>query len=270
VTPAAGDRYVMADRQRLAQILLNLLANAVKYNRDEGSVDVACLPAGSDMLRIAVHDTGPGIAADQIPRLFSPFDRLGAEQTGIEGTGLGLALARRLTEVMGGRIGVESTVAAGSTFWVELPEVEGPLERHGRVAGEGSAPAFPALSGTRTVLYIEDNLPNVELIEQLLGRWPQVRLLSATYARLGLELARQHRPDLILLDLHLPDLDGGAVLDVLRSEPSTRDIPVVVVSADATPGQIERLLARGAKAYLTKPLDVPRFLQTLSDLLGAE
>jgi CheY-like chemotaxis protein len=253
--------YAIADHQRLKQVLLNLLANAVKYNREGGSVTVSCTALADGRKRVAVADTGPGIPPEKQRRLFQPFDRLGAEATEVEGTGLGLVLAKGLVEAMGGTITFESRLGQGSTFAVELRGAESPLGRHERL-GETSAsvPPVEAAQATRTVLYIEDNLPNLELIEQILARWPWVHLLSAMQGRLGLELAVQHRPDLILLDLHLPDLDGSAVLRQLQEREATRAIPVIVISADATPGQIDRLLAQGVRAYLTKPLDVPRFL----------
>jgi PAS domain S-box-containing protein len=264
------DRYVMADRQRLKQVLLNLLANAVKYNRPDGSVNLACHVLDARTVRIDVEDTGVGIPADKLDRLFSPFERLGAETGEVEGTGLGLALSKGLVEAMGGSITV-ATSREGSVFSVELALAESPFDRIDRLSAgvEDAAPASTA-GTTRTVLYIEDNLPNLELIEQILGRHATVRLLSAMQGRLGLELATQHQPDLILLDLHLADMFGGEVLRQLQEGPRTRDIPVVVISADATTGQIERLLAAGARAYITKPLDVPKFLRLVGEMLDAE
>ena len=266
ITQADG-RYVRADRQRLKQVLLNLLANAVRYNRDGGAVTLSDEARG-DRLRIQVTDTGPGISPEGLDRLFVPFERLGAEQTQVDGTGLGLALSKRLIEVMGGAIGVESEVARGSTFWVELPLVEAPAGRSEEGVVEGVAPAVAgAPSGTCTVLYIEDNLSNLELIEQLLAHRPGLKLISAMQGRLGLDLAREHQPRLILLDLHLPDVPGDEVLGRLRAEPRTRAIPVVVISADAIPGQAERLRAAGAQDYLTKPIDVPKFLDIVDRAL---
>jgi len=265
--PREPDLHVLADRQRLRQVLLNLLTNAVKYNRHAGSVMVSCKYSGNGNLRLAVSDTGPGIDAAKVARLFTPFDRLGAEQTSVEGTGLGLTLSKRLVEAMGGSIGVESTTGAGSTFWIELPLTEGYLEREERVSGGLDAVApEPALE--RVVLYIEDNLDSAQLMERIFSRWPSVRLISSMQGRLGLELARQHRPDLILLDLHLPDIQGVEVLQRLRSDPATKDIPVIITSADATPGQISRLLAAGADDYVTKPLDIPKFVQAVRERLG--
>jgi len=257
---------VRADRQRLKQVLLNLLANAVKYNHEDGSVRVACAAPASGRLRISVRDTGPGIPEDKRSRLFEPFDRLGAESSGVEGTGLGLALSRRLMEAMGGSIGVESEVGAGSVFHLDLDEAVDPLAQHA-IAEEVDAAALDLAGDTRRVLYIEDNLSNLELVEQILERWPNVRSFAAMQGRLGLDLAAQHHPDLILLDLHLPDMSGLEVLSQLRANAETQDLPVVVLSADATPGQVDRVLAAGARAYLTKPIDVPAFLAVLAETL---
>ncbi len=215
-----------------------------------------------------MSDTGPGISPERMGRLFIPFERLDAEQTMVEGTGLGLALSKGLTEAMGGTLGVASTVGEGSTFWVELPVAESPLERVGRTDDGVLAPTeLEVSSETRIVLLIEDNLSNLKLIQHLLARRREVRFLSAMQGRLGLDLAREHRPDVILLDLHLPDIPGDEVLRRLQEAPETSHIPVVVISADATLGQIERLLAAGARAYLTKPLDVKKFLNLLSEIL---
>jgi len=257
---AADERqHVLADRQRLQQVLLNLLANAVKYNRTGGTVAVSCEEILGERLRILVRDTGHGISPDKLDRLFTPFDRLGAEGTGVEGTGLGLALSKHLVDVMGGTLDVTSQVGVGSTFAVELPLTAAPVEA---LEPRGGSPTVdPAPPDARmVVLYIEDNLSNLRLIEQVLGRRPRTTLLSAMQGRLGLDLAREHRPDLILLDLHLPDLPGQEVLRRLLDEPRTREIPVLILSADATPGHVERLLAAGARAYLTKPLDVRQLL----------
>jgi signal transduction histidine kinase/CheY-like chemotaxis protein len=261
---AGRDCYVTADRQRLQQVLLNLLSNAVKYNREHGTIAVSCAEAAPSRICLSVSDTGPGIAPEMMDRLFTPFDRLGAEQAGIEGTGLGLALSRRLVEAMGGTLAVESHLGEGTTFSVELAAAERPTVADG--PPEENVPETTA--GARgTLLYIEDNLSNLRLIERIMSRRPGVTLLSAMQGRRGLELARDHRPDVIILDLHLPDLPGTDVLANLHSDPRTREIPVVILSADATPGQITRLLAQGARAYLTKPLDVKELLTLLDGLI---
>jgi CheY-like chemotaxis protein len=206
-----------------------------------------------------VTDTGHGISPDKLERLFTPFDRLGAEGAGVEGTGLGLALSKHLVEVMGGTLDVTSQVGVGSTFAVEFPLTAAPADALKLPAASPTVQAERG-EGRMVVLYIEDNVSNLRLVEQVLGRRPQTTLLSAMQGQLGLDLAREHRPDLILLDLHLPDVPGDEVLRRLREEPQTRGIPVVILSADATPGQVERLLAAGAQAYLTKPLDVRQLL----------
>ncbi len=265
------DVYVRADRQRLTQVLLNLLSNAVKYNRPNGSAGIVWEKSGTPerpKLRIGVRDTGPGIPAENLSRIFEPFERLGAERSGEEGTGLGLALSRRLVEAMGGTLTVESEVGVGSTFWVELLQETSPLERleNGERRRSASAPATDALPHA-TILYIEDNLANLTLVETILDMEPEITLLPALQGQLGIELACEHRPDLILLDLHLPDIPGAEVLRRLRSNSATRDIPVVVISADAMHGSVERLMRSGANAYLTKPLDVDQFIETVRRFL---
>ncbi|MGH7617243.1 MAG: MHYT domain-containing protein [Gemmatimonadaceae bacterium] len=263
-----GDHFVQADRQRLKQILLNLTANAVKYNRLDGSACIALDVTADGRARIVVEDTGRGLAPEQIARLFTPFDRLGAEATGVEGTGLGLALSQRLAEAMGGTIGVRSVAGVGSTFWVELPRAENPLSR--LTPDAVAAPPADPIDGPRvmrTVLYVEDNLSNLTLVQRILAPRGDITLIPAMQGGLALELARLHQPDLILLDLHLPDIPGEDVLRQLRQAADCRHIPVVVLSADATPGQVERLVRLGAAAYVTKPLDVRPFMTLLDRAL---
>ena len=265
-------RYVFADRQRLKQILLNIVSNAIKYNSIGGTVAVTCEQVELTRLRIKIADTGPGIRQDQMGLLFTPFERLGAERSNIEGTGIGLALSRRLAEAMGGSLDVDTTIGQGSTFWVELPLVEGPVERHVRLNGSAESkaanfvPDEPAIVRHR-MLYIEDNLANLKLVETIFHDRPDLELIPASQGRLGVELARQHCPALILLDLHLPDIGGDAVLQQLRENPVTAKVPVVIVSADATLGQIQRLKSAGATAYLTKPFNVKELLQIVDDIL---
>ncbi|HLW47044.1 MAG TPA: ATP-binding protein [bacterium] len=268
--PSPPERYILADAQRLKQVLLNFLSNAIKYNHRGGIVTLGYEETPAGRLRIEVSDTGPGIPPDKMERLFIPFERLGAERTSTEGTGLGLALSKRLVEAMGGTLGVESTVGKGSTFWAEFPVVKGPLARlTPHQPEEPGADGLDASSDIATVLYVEDNLSNLELIQRLLTRRPGVRLLPAMQGQLGFDLARRHHPDLILLDLHLPDIPGDEVLRRLQAAPDTQNVPVVVISADATPSRIARLLAAGAWQYLTKPLDVKRFLALLDEALKA-
>jgi PAS domain S-box-containing protein len=260
--------YVRADRQRLRQVLLNLLSNAIKYNRPGGSVRVSIDSAG-ERLRINVEDSGAGIPQTRLEQLFQPFERLGAEQSGVEGTGLGLALSKRLVEAMGGSIGAQSEVGVGSTFSVELEVAASPVSEQTLAAARMAGQNERANLGSATLLYVEDNLSNLKLIEHIFAGRPEVKLLPAMQGELGLQLARLHRPDLILLDLHLPDMSGERVLARLQDDPSTQDIPVIVLSADATPGQVQHLLDSGAIDYLTKPVDVRRLLQAVGETLDA-
>ena len=227
-----------------------------------------------------MRDTGVGIRADRLDRLFTPFERLGAGRTQVKGAGLGLALAKGQVEAMGGRIGVDSVEGEGSAFWVELP-LSRQAPRAEIPATPAPLPADPAVGRDRgaggdgataarraTILYIEDNASNLALVKRIFDRWPRARLLVAMQGQPGLAMAREHRPDLLLLDLDLPDLPGEEVLRRWRADPATRAIPVVVVSADATPAQIARLRAAGARDYLTKPLDIARFLATVDEALA--
>ena len=275
-----GGHHVLADRQRLRQVLINLLSNAVKYNREAGSVVLRGGPTpDGNQWRLTVTDTGTGIAPENLQRLFTPFDRLGAENTDIEGSGMGLALSKKLVETQGGALGVESTVGEGSTFWLDLP-VAAPPE-NGPVPlfcdlltiplFDEDEPAFPTMPLTppqpRTVLHIEDNEPNQRLIEMLLAKRPALKLLTATRGAQGLELAREHHPDLILLDIHLPDTTGEVVLQSLRNEDGTRDTPVVMVSADAAAVRQNQFNNIGANNYLLKPFNVTQFLKILDEYL---
>ncbi len=260
------DGYVRADRQRLTQVLLNLLSNAVKYNRPEGHVRLTCEtePAGDDgeaRVWLRVEDSGRGIPESRLHQLFTPFARLGAEQTEVEGTGLGLALSLRLAEAMGGTLELERTGPEGSVFRLGLLGATDPVRR-AEDAGI-PAPADEAEHGSATLLYVEDNLANLSLVETFLQLRPGWKLVPALQGRFGVELAREHRPDLVLLDLHLPDIPGEEVLRRLRADPRTAGIPVVVISADATRDSLDRLRLAGADAYLTKPLDLDDFLATL-------
>jgi PAS domain S-box-containing protein len=257
--------HVLADRHRLKQVLLNLLSNAIKYNSEKGSVIVSCQTRDHNKIRISVRDTGRGIAKDKMARLFTPFDRLGAEETGVAGTGLGLALSRRLVEVMGGALGAESVVGDGSTFWLDLLVTSDPVAAH--LDLEEVRQAQPGVD-CQVVLYIEDNLSNMRLVERLLAHRTPVQLVPAMKGRLGLEFAREHRPDLILLDVHLPDMTGEEVLEQLQADSVTKSIPVVVISADATSAQRRRLLDVGALHYLTKPLDLEQFLDVVVTILA--
>ncbi len=270
-----GDLQVRADRTRLKQVLLNLLSNAVKYNRVRGTVGVACVADGQTV-GIGISDSGPGLTPQQQARLFVPFERLDADQQQIEGTGIGLALSQRLVELMGGTIEVQSTPGAGSTFWVRLPLAQGAAGAAG-VSGHAAAASAPAAAsmaaapaGRRVdVLCIEDNPANLRLIEGIFAHRPGIRLLSAIAPGLGLELARTHRPALILLDINLPDMDGYAVMHSLREDAATREIPVLAISANAMPLDIERGKAAGFADYLVKPIDLSRLLAVVDSLLAA-
>jgi PAS domain S-box-containing protein len=258
--------FVLADRQRLKQVLLNLLGNAVKYNFDGGSVIITSQMTPGNKWRISVSDTGPGIAQENLGRLFVPFERLNDDQPNVEGTGLGLVLAKRLIELMKGQIGVESVLGKGSTFWIELPPGESPVERLHRMGGTGDLRMVSAAA--RTILYVEDNVANFELIREVLADYSEIRLIWAADVKTGFEKAREHQPHLILLDLHLGAVDGAELLEQLKQDPGTAEIPVIVVSADATSHQAERLKSLGAHTYLTKPLHVKHFIELVEDLLG--
>jgi two-component system, sensor histidine kinase and response regulator len=260
------DVYVLADQQRLKQVLLNLLTNAVKYTPAGGRISVSLDRSDPAKTRLFVADNGAGIGADKVARLFTPFDRLGAEQSGVEGTGLGLALCQRLMHAMGGDIGLNSKVGEGSAFWIELPATESPLKT--LPSARASIPKETGTMQPAKILYIEDNLSNLTLVEQMLAEHPQIDLITAMQGGLGLDLACQHQPDLVLLDLHLPDLRGHEVLARLRKNHLTRDIPVVVISADATAGQIQRLKSAGARGYLTKPIDITEFFRVIDETIG--
>jgi PAS domain S-box-containing protein len=262
-TATESDVHVMADRLRLKQALLNLLSNAVKYNRKRGRIRLICASESDSSLRITVADDGIGIAPANMPRVFEPFDRLGAEATEVEGTGLGLALTKRLIEAMAGEIGVESTLREGTTFWIKLPIVEAPKSRPMPARPGAPAPSVRVPGPARTVLYIEDNPSNIRLVETILAERPEVTLLVASQGSLGLELAREHRPSLILLDLNLPDISGEDVLRRIRSDPRTAAIPVAMLSADATSRQVERLTHAGADHYLTKPFAFDQFMAVI-------
>jgi signal transduction histidine kinase/CheY-like chemotaxis protein len=272
VTRPAGECYARADNQRLRQVVMNLLSNAVKYNERGGQVLVQCDAPAVGKVRLSITDTGPGIGPDDLARLFRPFERLTAGVGHIEGTGLGLALSRHLMSAMGGEVGVSSQPGRGSTFWVELSACDPPAEGNAPVPDDASATAPPPpvplhRSGPGIVLYVEDNLSNVRLMERIMAHRPQLKMLVAMQGRLAIEMTLEHRPDLLLLDLHLPDMSGEQVLRELRADPRTATLPVFVLTADASSGQPARLAALGATGFLTKPFDVPLLLDVI-DRLG--
>lgn len=257
------------DYQRLRQVLLNLLSNGIKYNRRGGSVEVKIDERPDAFIRISITDTGPGINDEDLNRLFVPFERLSAPRTGVEGTGLGLVLSRNLTERMGGRLGVSSNPGSGSTFWIELPGVEPrSVEEVRPDLDELAQPR--RYSRPRKVVYVEDMLANVKLVEQILRRRPDVTVVPAMLGIVALDLVRSVRPDLVLLDLHLPDMAGDELLRRLKKQKATRDIPVVILSADATDRRRRDLIEAGATDYLTKPIGVKYLLDAIDQLLGED
>ena len=260
--------HVRADRTRLKQVLINLLSNAIKYNRLGGTVEVACLPDDFGRLRIGVQDSGEGLSSEKIEQLFQPFNRLGQEASEEEGTGIGLVVCKHLAGLMGGDIGVSSTVGVGSLFWIELERTAAPQTTL------GAGPPLPVPPGdinadapSCTVLYVEDNPANLILVEEIIARRPYIRLLSAVDGRSGIELARQALPDVILMDINLPGMSGITALGILSKDLVTAHIPVVALSANAIPRDIENGLAAGFYGYLTKSIQVGQFLETLDKAL---
>jgi len=263
---------VRADRTRLRQVLLNLLSNAIKYNRDGGSIKIEQQNDGGDRLCILISDTGTGISEKNLKELFQPFNRLDAENSNVEGTGIGLTITRRIVEMMGGSVDVRSEVGVGSTFWIELPLEslsEAPQHHEG-----GPSDAAQQASGVEviqhTVLYIEDNPSNIKLVAQLLGRRNHIHLLTAHTPELGIELALSRHPVLILLDINMPGMDGYQVLEKLKAETTLHHVPVVAVTANAMARDIERGMAAGFTDYLTKPLNVARFFETVDRCLSVD
>ncbi|MDO8450307.1 MAG: PAS domain S-box protein, partial [Rhodoferax sp.] len=263
-----GPYVVSADRTRLKQVLVNLLSNAIKYNRPGGTVEVTCRAVTAQRLRISVQDSGEGLSADKLAQLFQPFNRLGQEAGAEEGTGIGLVVSKRLVELMEGEIGVQSIVGVGSVFWIELnqaaalqlpPDMDGPTAMLRARVHDGMA--------LRTLLYVEDNRANMQLVEQLIERRPDMRLLSAGDGLRGIALARIHKPDVILMDINLPGISGIEALKILREDPATRHIPVMALSANAMPRDIVRGLEVGFFRYLTKPIRVNDFMEALDTAL---
>ncbi|MDO9272466.1 MAG: PAS domain S-box protein, partial [Rugosibacter sp.] len=263
-TPFETPYFVSADQTRLKQVLINLLSNAIKYNTVGGSVVVCCIESTPGRIRICVEDTGEGLPPEQLAQLFQPFNRLGKETSTEEGTGIGLVVTKRLVELMGGGIGVESTVGKGSVFWIELNLTAAPYAAIG--AAEPLAideVKLPADAQLYTLLYVEDNPANLMLVEDLIARRPNIRLLSARDGNRGVEIARASRPDVILMDINLPGISGIHALKILAEDPATAHIPVVALSANAMPRDIEKGLEAGFFRYLTKPIKVAEFMETL-------
>ena len=263
-----GPWLVRADRTRVKQVLVNLLSNAIKYNRVGGQVDLRCTKMVSGKVRITVQDTGEGLASGKLAQLFQPFNRLGQEAGAQEGTGIGLVVSKRLVELMGGTIGVESTVGVGSLFWfeldaaVELHQIDNPAEPL-----PTASDATKAGTAQHTLLCVEDNPANLTLVEQLIARRPDIRMLSARDGRLGVEMARAHQPDIILMDINLPGISGFTAMFILAENPATVHIPVIALSANAMPRDIEMGLEAGFFRYLTKPIKVAEFMDTIDTAL---
>ncbi len=256
--------FVKADRTRVKQVLINLLSNAIKYNRVDGTVVVDCIASTAEHIRINVKDSGEGLAPEKLAQLFQPFNRLGQGANVEEGTGIGLVVSKRLVELMGGAIGVESTVGQGSVFWIELN-----LTAETKTVTAGAGPTAvvrtPVQADTqlRTLLYVEDNPANLMLVEDLIARRPDIRLLSARDGNRGIEIARASRPDVILMDINLPGISGIKALRILAEDPATAHIPVIALSANAIPSDIAKGLEAGFFRYLTKPIRVNEFMDTL-------
>ncbi len=256
--------YVHADRTRLKQVLINLLSNAIKYNQPGGAIVVECTRNALERTRISVRDTGAGLHAEQLAQLFQAFNRLGQEGGGEEGTGIGLVVAKRLVELMGGLIGAESTLGVGSVFWFELTSMDEPCLPLGNAdAAALIKPGMPREAGLRTLLYVEDNPANLRLVEQIMARHSDIRLLTAMNGTSGIEIARTSHPDVILMDINLPGIDGFQTLETLRADPATAHITVMALSANAMPDDIERGLKAGFFSYITKPIKIEVFMKAL-------
>jgi signal transduction histidine kinase/ActR/RegA family two-component response regulator len=261
--------YIRADRTRIKQVFLNLLFNAIKYNKPEGTIAVEYTQSRPDGIRISVRDSGAGLAPEQLAQLFQPFNRLGRETGAEEGTGIGLVVTKRLVELMGGTIGVESVVGVGSVFWIELSLSPAPQMAVFPDA-EPAAPVPPQMhdgAPLRTVLYVEDNPANLELVEQLIARRPDLHLLGATDGDLGIEFARNYQPAVILMDVNLPGISGIEAMSILRADPLTSHIPIIALSANAVPRDIAKALQAGFLSYLTKPIKVDQFMEALDAAL---
>ena len=261
--------FVSADRTRVKQVLINLLFNAIKYNKPAGTVNVECAAIDGQTVRIGVRDTGAGLEPEQLAQLFQPFNRLGKENGTEEGTGIGLVVTKRLVELMGGRIGATSAPDVGSVFWLELALTATPKFAVNAPGGTPSARQAPASGAkVRTLLYVEDNPANLELVEQLVARRPDLRLLSAADGDLGIEFARAYLPEVILMDINLPGISGLEAMKILKTDPGTAHIPVIALSANAVPSDIEKALAAGFFNYLTKPIVVNKFMEALDRALA--
>jgi CheY-like chemotaxis protein len=255
--------FVRADRTRVKQILINLLSNAIKYNIEQGTVDVKCIESRPGYIRVSIRDTGAGLSTEQVAQLFQAFNRLGQEAGGVEGTGIGLVVAKRLVELMEGVIGVESTVGVGSVFWFELRSVGAPHFLEAVATDALIQQHMARRANLHTLLYVEDNPANLKLVEQIIARRPDMRLLTAVNGMKGIEIARASLPDVILMDINLPDINGIEALKILRSDPITSHIPIVALSANAMPRDIKKGLEAGFFRYITKPIKINEFMDAL-------
>jgi signal transduction histidine kinase/ActR/RegA family two-component response regulator len=267
--PIGADISVQADRTRLKQVLLNLMSNAVKYNREGGAVIVSCVEDANKRVRIAVQDTGPGLDEHQLQQLFQPFNRLGRESGNEEGSGIGLVVSKRLVERMGGEIGVTSSAGWGSVFWIELNTAAPPMFANG--AGEGRIAAHAAAtkdSRHATLLYVEDNRANLKLVQEIVRFHGNLHMLSATDAKEGIELARRNRPDVILMDINLPGMSGIEALQILGKDALTAHIPVIALTANAMLKDVQAGMEIGFFRYLTKPINIEEFFSALDAALN--
>jgi CheY-like chemotaxis protein len=261
--------FVSVDRTRFKQVLINLLSNAVKYNRPKGGIEIECCPSPTGSIRINIRDTGEGLEPKKLAQLFQPFNRLGREAGVEEGTGIGLVVTKRLVELMGGTIGAESTVGVGSVFWIELGlitattlTIEEDAHRAPQHADAGNG------SSQRTVLYVEDNPASLELVEQLIALRADLNLITATDGNSGVQFAHDYLPDVILMDINLPGISGLEAMKVLRADPSTAHIPIIALSANALPGDISSAIGSGFFSYLTKPINLSQFMNSLNAALA--
>lgn len=259
--------FINADRTRVKQVLINLFSNAIKYNREHGSVEVDC-KASKDRIRISIKDSGWGLPPEKLAQLFQPFNRLGQETGNVEGTGIGLVVTKQLVELMGGTIGVESTVGVGSEFWIELVRDKSPQLSARNTNAVELAPQVQENAAVRTLLCVEDNPYNLMLVDQIIQDHPHLRLLGACDGTIGIALARTSFPDVILMDINLPGMSGIDALKILREDPATAHIPVIAYSANAMPSDIEKALEAGFFRYITKPIKIQEFINTLDDALN--
>ena len=258
--------FAHADQTRLKQVITNLLSNAIKYNSEQGMVEVKCAHI-AERFRISIKDSGKGLSAEKMTQLFQPFNRLGQENSVVKGTGIGLVITKRLVELMGGTIGVESIEGVGSNFWIELlQDVTSHVATGNKLLTE-PAPQPMENEARRTLLYVEDNPANLMLVEQIIGERSDVSMLSARDGTQGIELARVHHPDVILMDINLPGISGIEALNILHKDPATRHIPIIALSANAMLGDIEKGLEAGFFRYLTKPIKINEFMSTLDEVL---